>query len=56
MLDYFAALPPCLIGVEACATAHYWGRELSKLGHDVKLIPPIYVKPYVSNSKYGISC
>lgn len=51
MLDYFAKLPPCLIGVEACATAHYWGRELSKLGHEVKLIPPSYVKPYVRRGK-----
>ena len=51
MLAYFAKLPPCLIGVEACATAHYWGRELSKMGHAVKLIPPIYVKPYVRRGK-----
>ena len=51
MLAYFAKLPPCLIGMEACATAHYWGRELSKLGHNVKLIPPSYVKPYVRRGK-----
>jgi transposase len=51
MLDYFAKLKPCLIGVEACATAHYWGRELNKLGHKVKLIPPTYVKPYVRRGK-----
>jgi transposase len=51
MIEYFAKLKPCLIGVEACATAHYWGRELSKLGHTVKLIPPIYVKPYVKRGK-----
>ena len=51
MLDYFAKLKPCLIGVEACATAHYWGRELSRLGHTVKLIPPSYVKPYVRRGK-----
>jgi transposase len=51
MLTYFAKLPPCLIGIEACATAHYWGRELGKLGHQVKLIPPSYVKPYVRRGK-----
>ena len=51
MLDYFAKLSPCLIGVEACATAHYWGRELSKLGHEIKLIPPSYVKAYVRRGK-----
>lgn len=51
MLGYFAKLKPCLIGIEACATAHYWGRELSKLGHTVKLIPPSYVKPYVRRGK-----
>jgi transposase len=51
MLDYFAKLPRCLVGMEACATAHYWGRELRKLGHEVKLIPPIYVKPYVKRGK-----
>lgn len=47
MLKFFAALPPVLIGIEACGTAHHWGRQLQNLGHDVKLIPPIYVKPYV---------
>lgn len=51
MLAYFTKLPPCLIGVEACATAHHWGRELGKLGHRVKLIPPSYVKPYVRRGK-----
>ena len=48
---FFAALPPCLVGMEACATAHYWGRELRELGHDVRLIPPSYVKPYVVRQK-----
>lgn len=51
MFVYFAKMPPCLIGIEACATAHYWGRELSKMGHEVKLIPPAYVKPYVRRGK-----
>lgn len=51
MMMYFAELSPCLIGVEACATAHYWGRELSKFGHEVRLIPPSYVKPYVRRGK-----
>jgi transposase len=51
VLEFFAKLPPCLIGMEACATAHHWARELKKLGHDVKLIPPSYVKGYVKRSK-----
>jgi transposase len=51
VLTYFAKLPPCLIGMEACATAHYWARELRRLGHDVRLIPPQYVKPYVRRGK-----
>ena len=51
MLRYFGKLAPCLIGLEACATGHYWGRELRALGHDVRLIPPQYVKPYVKHNK-----
>jgi transposase len=51
MLDWFGKLPPCLIGMEACGTAHYWARELGKLGHTVHLIPPSYVKPYVRRNK-----
>lgn len=51
VLDYFRALPPCLIGMEACATAHHWARELSALGHAVRLMPPAYVKPYVKRNK-----
>jgi transposase len=51
VLDYFRELPPCLIGMEACATAHHWARELIALGHEVKLMPPAYVKPYVKRNK-----
>jgi transposase len=51
VVRFFAGLPPCLVGMEACATAHYWARELSRLGHEVKLIPPSYVKPYVKRGK-----
>lgn len=51
VLQFFAQLPPCLIGVEACAGSHYWGRELRALGHDVKLMPPQYVKRYLQGNK-----
>ena len=51
VLKYFAKLPSCLIGVEACATAHHWARELRKLGHEVRLMPARYVKPYVKRNK-----
>jgi transposase len=51
MLKFFAKLPSCLIGIEACASSHYWARELVALGHDVKLMPAQYVKPYVKRSK-----
>ena len=47
MLAFFKKLPPCLVGIEACASSHYWSRELQALGHTVKLMPPAYVKPYV---------
>lgn len=40
VLEFFAELPPCLVAMEACGGAHFWGRELAKLGHDIKLIPP----------------
>ena len=51
MLSYFARQAPCLIGLEACASAQYWARELGQLGHTVKLIPPQFVKPYVKSQK-----
>jgi transposase len=51
LLDWFRKQPPCLIGMEACATAHYWQRELSALGHSVRMIPPAYVKAYVRRNK-----
>ena len=51
VLAFFAKQAPCLVGMEACAAAHHWGRELSKLGHRVRLMPPRYVKPYVKRQK-----
>ena len=50
-IAFFQKLPPCLVGIEACATSHHWARELSKLGHTVRLMPPSYVKAYVKHSK-----
>ena len=51
VLGFFAGLSPCLIGLEACASAHYWARELQALGHEVRLIPPQYVRPFVKTNK-----
>ena len=47
VLAFFEKLPPCLVGIEACASSHHWSRELQALGHTVTLMPPAYVKPYV---------
>jgi len=51
ILPFFTKVEPCLIGMEACSSAHYWARELTRLGHEVKLMPPAYVKPYVKRGK-----
>ncbi len=51
VLPFFRKLEPCLIGMESCSTAHHWARELAALGHEVRLIPPMYVKPYVKRGK-----
>lgn len=51
VLEHFGELSPCLVGIEACPSAHHWGRELQALGHTVRLIPPSYVKAYVKRSK-----
>ncbi|MCE3248747.1 MAG: Transposase family, partial [Geminicoccaceae bacterium] len=51
VITYFASLPACLIGMEACATAHFWARELRSLGHEVRLMPPQYVKAYVKRGE-----
>ena len=50
-MKYFGELRPCLVGIEACPSAHHWGRELQALGHTVKLIPPSYVKAYLKRGK-----
>src|SRR3984893_4575276 len=51
MLTFFAKLPPTVVGMEACGAAHYWGRELRKLGHEVRLMAPQHVKAYVKRNK-----
>ena len=51
VLAFFQKLPPCLVGIEACASSHHWSRELQGLGHTVRLMPPAYVKPYVKRHK-----
>ena len=51
VLAFFQRLPPCLVGIEACASSHHWSRELQELGHTVQLMPPAYVKPYVKRQK-----
>jgi transposase len=47
LIKFLAAQPKCIVAMEACASAHHWGRKFEQLGHDVRLIAPIYVKPFV---------
>lgn len=51
LLNFFEQLPPCLVGMEACSASHFWARELGRLGFNVKLMPPVYVKPYLKRGK-----
>jgi len=51
VLAYFSQVPPCIVAMEACGGAHFWGREIGRLGHEVRLIPPAYVKPFVKRQK-----
>ena len=51
VLEFLAGVPPCVVAMEACGGAHYWGREIARLGHEVRLIAPIYVKPFVKRQK-----
>ena len=55
VLKFFEKLPPCLVGIEACASSHHWSRELQALGHTVRLMPPAYVKPYVTRHKNDVT-
>jgi transposase len=55
VVPFFRKQPPCLVGMEACATSHHWAREIAKLGHEVRLMPPRYVKPYVKRNKNDVA-
>ena len=52
VMPFLTSQSPCMVAMEACAGAHHWGREIGELGHQVKLIPPIYVKPFVNRQSY----
>ena len=54
VLAFFEKMPPCLVGIEACASSHHWSRELKALGHTVRLMPPAYVKPYVKRQNDAV--
>ena len=51
VLAFLRGVGPCLVGIEACATAHHWARELSRSGHEIRLMPPVHLKPYVKRGK-----
>ena len=51
VVKFFGKLAPCLVGLEACGTAHYWARQIAALGHEVRLLPPARVKPYMKQGK-----
>ena len=55
MRGFFERIDPCLVGIEACGTSHHWAREITRLGHEVRLMPPAYVKPYVKRGKTDAS-
>ena len=55
VIAFFRKLPPCLVGIEACASSHYWSRELQALGHSVRLMPAAYVRPYVKRQKNDLA-
>jgi transposase len=55
VIAFFSKLSPCLVGMEACGTSHHWARELTGLGHEVRLMPPAYIKPYVKRGKTDAS-
>ena len=56
LLEFFRKIDSCRVGIEACAASHHWARELRALGHDVRLMPPSYVKPYAGQGPQGSSC
>lgn len=55
LLAFFSNLPPCIVAMEACATAHYWAREIGEFGHEIRLVPPAYVKPFVKRQKNDVA-